>query len=204
MTMSLLVVYHPISCAESVPRICYFAWNLSVIFKRNDVMWTMSMRVMQMSSKAFPVILTHLRKVMKHSSSSGCISLQNIIPFSMLTGCLKSDILHKMCVLFLAEKIWCGPHKGLVDATKSSSNHLCMFKEGYKTLKQLWIPLLVAQYLIIHVEGVHKIWCFAWNLGWVLNRNDTMLIIRGLYMLCKAHIIILIHLRMVKKTLKHQ
>ncbi len=52
---------------------------------------------------------------------------------------------------------WCEQYQGLVDATKSFSNHPHMFEECYGALKQQWMSLLAAQHPIPLAERVPQI-----------------------------------------------
>ena len=70
--LSLLAVQYHICCAERVPQILKFVWNLRVNIGRNDTV--QHINGWWMLSKASPICLMHLRKVMKHSSSNGCLS----------------------------------------------------------------------------------------------------------------------------------
>ena len=58
-------------------------------FGRNDT-W-LTIRCLFMLSEATVNIPINLMRVMKHSSSNGCLSLQYTITFPMLRGCPKSD-----------------------------------------------------------------------------------------------------------------
>ena len=49
-----------------------------------------------MLSEALPIVPFYLRKVMKHSSSNGCLSAQHTIPFPMQGGCPKAGV----CIKF--------------------------------------------------------------------------------------------------------
>ena len=105
--ISLLAWHHPSFYDEPVPKIWQLAHNLRVVFGIYDIMWTMTGSYMV--SIAPPAVTIHMTKVMKHSSSNGCLSLQYIIPFPVLRECPKSDILHEIWELFLSEMTWCGP-----------------------------------------------------------------------------------------------
>ena len=62
------------------------------------------------------------------------------------------------------------------------------------------MPLLESHHRILSCaesERVPKIWHFVWNLRLVLCRNNTVLTMRGLYMLPKAPITIVIQLRKI-------
>ena len=62
------------------------------------------------------------------------------------------------------------------------------------------MPLLESHHRILSCaesERVPKIWHFVWNLRLVLCRNNAVLTMRGLYMLPKAPIIIVIQLRKI-------
>ena len=80
-----LVAHYPIYYAEMVPKILYFAWNLRLHFGRTDLMATR--RGWYMLLEASLIILIHLRKAMKYSSSNGCPSLHHTITISVLEYC---------------------------------------------------------------------------------------------------------------------
>ena len=92
-------------CSE--PKIWYFAWNLKVVLGRNDTMWTI--RGLCMLIEAPSSILINMRKTIIHLHSNGCLYLQHSIPFPVLRGCPKSDILHDIWEIFWGEMIGCGP-----------------------------------------------------------------------------------------------
>jgi len=71
--VSLLAAHHPIYCAERVPNIRYFVWNLRLVFSTNDLLWTI--RGSHMLSEGPIIIPIQLSKIMKQSSSNGCVSL---------------------------------------------------------------------------------------------------------------------------------
>ena len=52
-------------------------WEL--FSNKNDTVWTI--RGLQMLSEAPLLVFVHIEKVMKHSNSNGCLSLQQSIPF---------------------------------------------------------------------------------------------------------------------------
>ena len=91
-------------------------------------------------------------------------------------------------------------HKGLIYAIRSSSNHPNTFKEWFEIVKQQWVSLLVAQHHIPYAERVPENWNVAWNLRFVVGRNDILWIMRGSYILSKAPLTIFTHLR---KAMKH-
>ena len=91
--MSLLAEQYPISPAERAPEIWHFTWNLRVLLGRNDTVLTI--RGLCMQAETPILICVHLRNDMKYSSSNGCLSLQHSIPYPVLRGCPKSDILHE-------------------------------------------------------------------------------------------------------------
>ena len=88
-------------------------------------------------------------------------------------------------------------HKVLLFDVWISFNHAYMSKQGYETIKQQWLSLLATQHPISRTEGVPKSWYFWWNLRVNFGRNDNVWTIWGLYILAKAVLIILIHLRRV-------
>ena len=105
--MDLIVAQYPISCAEGVPEIWYFVWNLMLVLGRNGTVWTK--RGLYMLPEALNIIVVYPRNVMKQSKSNEWLSLQHNIPFLMLRGCPKCDILYDIWELILAEMICCGP-----------------------------------------------------------------------------------------------
>ncbi len=103
--MSLITAHHHISSAERVPQTWYIAWKLRVILGKNDTCLTI--RCLYMLSEAPMKLPRHLMKVMNHSSSNGCLSLQRSITFPVLRGCPKSDILHENWELFFGKNDTC-------------------------------------------------------------------------------------------------
>ena len=99
--MYLFTAQNHIFSAERVPWFWYFARNLRVVFGRNDTYLTT--RSLLMLAEAPADLPIHLMKVMKHSSSNECLSLKHSMTFPVLRGCPKSDILHVIWELFLAE-----------------------------------------------------------------------------------------------------
>ena len=89
--MSLLIAQYTISRPERVPKKWNIVHNLGVVWGRNDTLWTTMGSFML--SKILSIIIIHLRKVRKHSSSNVCLALKFCIPFPMLKGCLKLLIL---------------------------------------------------------------------------------------------------------------
>ena len=71
--VSLFTAQHRISSAERVHKSWYFAWTFRVVYGRNDT-W-LTIRCLYMLSEAPVRLPRHLMKVMKHSSSNGCLSL---------------------------------------------------------------------------------------------------------------------------------
>ena len=92
--VSLLAAQHPISSAERVRKIWYFTWNSGLVFSRNHTVWTI--RGLCMVFEALPIIVLYLTKDITHSSTNGWHSLQHSIPFLVLRGCPKSDILYEI------------------------------------------------------------------------------------------------------------
>ena len=70
-------------------------------------------------------------------------------------------------------------------------------KEGYETLEQQWISLLLTPHSISCDEGVPRNQQFAWNLSVNRGRIGMVLARRGLLMLSQAHPTLFIHLRKV-------
>ena len=92
--VSLLAAQHPISSAERVRKIWYFTWNSGLVFSRNHTVWTI--RGLCMLFEALSSIVLYLTKDITHSSTNGWHSLQHSIPFLVLRGCPKSDILYEI------------------------------------------------------------------------------------------------------------
>ena len=103
--LSLLAMHYHICCAERVPQIWKFVWNLRVSIGRNDTV--QHINGWWMLSEASPICLVHLRKVVKHSSSNGCLSLQYSITFVVLRGYPKSGNLCEIWESTSAKMIWC-------------------------------------------------------------------------------------------------
>ena len=148
--MSLIVSCYPVSCAERG------TWNLAfcmIIFKmcfvscRNDTLWTTRACIYAIwSSSNHYYASTGLYKPLKQQWVSLLVTRY---PISCAERVPKTKILHfewNMWYLFLAEMTHVADHEGLVNfiAIWSSSNPLYACKEGYETLKQQWMSLLVA------------------------------------------------------------
>ena len=86
--LSLPTVQYHICCAEREPQIWKLVWNLRVDIGGNDTV--QHINGWWMLAEASPICLTHLRKVMKHSNSNGCLSLQYSITFAVLRWYPKS------------------------------------------------------------------------------------------------------------------
>ena len=88
----------PFSCVGRVPKVWLF------ILKFGSWFWQKWHYVRHdgsfMLSEAYLIVLIHLRKVLKCLTSNGCISEQHSIPFPVLKGCPKSDILMKFVSCF--------------------------------------------------------------------------------------------------------
>ena len=95
--MSLLATPHFISYAERVPPppTWYFAYiKFEDCFYNIDMVWTIwGLHILPW---ALILILMHLRKVMSHLSSNGCLSLCHIFLFSLRRRYLKYNILHRI------------------------------------------------------------------------------------------------------------
>ena len=72
--ISFLTPYHPLSHADTVPQIWYFAFNLRVNLDRNDMVWTIRGMVMLPAEALSALFIVHLRKVMKNFASNECTS----------------------------------------------------------------------------------------------------------------------------------
>ena len=68
---------------------------------------------------------------------------------------------------------WCEQYQGLVDATKSFSNHPYVLQDCHGVLKQQWMSLIAAQYSIPLAERIPQIWYISWKLIVAFGRNDT-------------------------------
>ena len=106
--MSLPRAWYPISCNGRITKTCYFVRNLRADLGGNDTSW--NKRSFFMLSEAYPISLIHLRKILKHSISNGCLSLQHSIPFPVLRWHQKSDILYINWVLTSGEITKNGPY----------------------------------------------------------------------------------------------
>ena len=108
---------------------CSFAWNLRVVSCRNDTMW--AIRGSYMLSEAPLIINMHVRNVINHSITNGCLSLQHAgIPFTMWIWFPTFEFCFKFESWFWQK--WHGAdHKKLVCAIRSCSNHCYTSKKGY-------------------------------------------------------------------------
>ena len=129
-----------------------------VVLGRNVMVYTR--KCLHMLLKAPPFIFMHLRKVMKYSSSNGCLFLQRSIIFSMLRGCPRVIILLEIWECFW-QKSHGAHHKCLVYDIRSPSNYLYTSEEMCEILNNQWISLLTAYRSISCAERVPKIWSFA-------------------------------------------
>ena len=115
---------------------------------------------------SFSICLMHLRKVMKHSSSNGCLSSHSTVSHLL---CWEGTPNLEICVKFESQhrsKWYSATHKWLMNAVKSFSHLPYASKEGYETLKQQWLSLLAVQYHICcAVRGNPKSWnlCEIWE-----------------------------------------
>ncbi len=154
---------------------------------------------MWMLSESAPTFLMHLRKVMDHFISNGCLSLYHSIQFPCKEG-TRNLVL---CVQFEARH-QCECHNvnnnGCIDALKSSSDLTYTSKEGYETLHQQYIPLLTVYCPASNTWRVPQIWHFVCNLRVNVYINSTIWFIRGQYMVSKASTICFMNTR---KDMKH-
>ena len=109
----------------------------------------------------------HLRKVMKHFISTGCLLyLQYIITISILGEGTKNVAFLSNWRVNLSGK-WHGEtHKCLSDSIRSTSHLPYSSKESYETLHNQCMPLIVVHYLSFAIlwKRVSKIWYFVCNL----------------------------------------
>ena len=161
--MSLLVVQHPICCAERVPQIWHFVCHPSI----------------DLGGKWYHV---------KHEGLVVAIRSSSYLPYVFKEGfetpqqqwlsliAVKHPICHTERVpqiwLFafhlsvdLGEKWHDLTHKGLVDAVRSSSHLSYAPKEGYETLQQQWLSLIVVHHLICCAVRIPQIWHFVFHLS---------------------------------------
>ena len=110
MNMSLCSTSSPFQCWEGA-QFLVFSWNLIVVFGRNKT--DLAMRCLYMLPEDPASIHIHLRKVMKHSSSNGCLSLSLTITFPVLKWWPKLVILFDIGEYFPAEMTLCWPQGGL-------------------------------------------------------------------------------------------
>ena len=149
------------------------------------------------------IIFIHLREVLKHASTNGCLFFQHSI-LSLCWEVSQNRVFYMEFDSSSCQK-WHGiDNKEHIDAIRSTSSHLYTSKEGYETLKQQWMYLIIAQHPISCAERVPKTLHFVWNLRVVLGRNDTRLIIRGSEMISKAPVINIVYLKEGYAALKHQ
>ena len=157
--MSLITAWHPISSAEWVIKSMFFAWNLRVVSCRNDMM--RAIRGSYMLSETLLIINVHIRNVINHSITNGCLSLQHGIPFTMLIWFPKFWFCFKVESWFW-QKWHAVDHKKLVCAIRSCSNHCYTSKKGYETLKQQWMTLHSMTHPITHAERMFQTWFVEW------------------------------------------
>jgi len=72
---------------------------------------------------------------------------------------------------YLGQKWHDVDHLGAVYSIRSSSNHPYISEEGYMTLEEQCMSLIVAHPRISGAERVPDIWYFAWNLRVVFGRK---------------------------------
>ncbi len=107
--MTRLIPQHPYFHPEVVPKIEYFVWNLRVIFDRYVMIWTI--KCFYLMSGYHLIMHICQSKVMKQSSSNGCLSLQHIILFSVPRGCSQSDIIFMNLGIGFWQECHCGNHE---------------------------------------------------------------------------------------------
>ena len=176
--MYLLAAQHSISCAQMVLKIWYFAWNLRApVLGRNDMVWIT--RVSLILSEAKTIIPMYLRKVMKHSSSNRCISLQYSIPFPVLGGCPKSEILCEIWELFLAYMTPCGPWWACRCYRKLVQSSIYIWGRLWNSLAAMDVSPCSTVLHILYLEGT---WSLAFCLKFesYFDRNDMVWTIRVL------------------------
>ena len=138
-----------------------FCLKVEGSFCRNNTV--MTMRLLVMLSEARSIIHIGPREVRKHSSSNGCLFLQQSVTFPRLIWCPKLVILHEIWG-FIWLKRRCDDHKVVGYAVSGSCNHSYMSKEGQESLKQQCMPVFTKLCHITLVDLVCKISYFAWNL----------------------------------------
>ena len=109
---------------------------------------------------ALSIIFIHLRVVLKHASTNGCLFFQH----SILFLCWEGSQNRIFCMKF--DSSFCQKRHGIdheehIDAIRSTSSHLYTSKECYDTLKQQCMYLLAAQHPNPRVERVLQIWYFV-------------------------------------------
>ena len=157
--MSLLKTYHHFLCWSDT-QILLFCLKYESYFGRNDMVLTM--RGLKLLPVALPIILIHLRKVMKHSSSNVCLCLQHTITSPLLIQCWSICYSAETTLRVFCQQKWHSiDHRGLGYAVRSSSNHHHTSKEGYDIYKQQCMSLLAAQHPNPRVERVLQIWYFV-------------------------------------------
>ena len=159
----------------------------------------LTMRGLKLLPVALPIILIHLRKVMKHSSSNVCLCLQHTITSPLLIQCW--SICYSAWNLRVFQQKWEGfDHKGCKYSLNSTSNQPLTPKEDYKTLKQQWIYFLMTQLTYPGLICGPKLVILLDKYESISGRNDEVLTIRGSDMLPGPLPLIIIHLR---KVIKH-
>ena len=104
------------------------------------------------------IIIIHLMKVTNHSSSSEYLSLPNIIPIHVLKGCQISVIVYAWtCRVIICRNDMVSTIRGSRVLSRAPLIIITIDIEGYKTLNQQWMSLLIAHNSIFHIKRVPKI-----------------------------------------------
>ena len=118
-------------------KIGYFAWNSrAFIFVGRHCVDHSYSRIRYTPLGVPSNILVQLRKVKKHSSSNGCMSLQHRATFPRLIWCENCCFLVWNFRAFLVEKTLCVDHNDIGYSVRGTSNHPCTSNGRYETLKQ--------------------------------------------------------------------
>ncbi len=96
--MYVPITHHHISPINPEQTVDNFHWIWRVVWVEKDT--TMTIRGSAIPTKSPAIILTHLRKVRRQSSSNECMSLLHIVTLPLLIWSPKLVIFMKNCGLF--------------------------------------------------------------------------------------------------------
>ena len=145
------------------------------VIGRNDMLCTI--RDSYMLPVALPTTLIQFRNDMELSSSNGCLSLQHIITFPLLREYLKTEYLYEIWDLLLAEATHCGSLGAGIFYQKLFQPSVYIWGRLWNTSLTIYTsPHSMASHFMCW-EGAQNL-KFAWNLMFVIGRNDMLGTIR--------------------------